>query len=81
MHIAILESGGRKQRHIFEEGTALTAERREHAILAAPSREEVGIGAMDVFSATSPPMPNSARLASQTPLKESKHTWPPELPT
>lgn len=49
MHIAILESGRRKQHPIFEEGTALTAERREHVILATPSREEVVIGAMHVF--------------------------------
>lgn len=49
LHIAILESGRRKQRPIFEEGTALTVERRAHVILATPSREEVFIGAIDVF--------------------------------
>lgn len=47
--IAILESGRRKQGLISEEGTALTAKRTEHVVLATPSREEVVIGAMEVF--------------------------------
>lgn len=48
-HIAILESGRRKHGPISEEGIALTAKRTEHVVLATPSREEVVIGAMDVF--------------------------------